>query len=118
MSSFRFLVDVNVGIAVTNSLRGGGHDVVFAGELDWCMADADLLSLAHQERRIVLTMDTDFGELVYRSQQSHAAVLLLRMPGATRHEKIGVVQEIIHHYGDQLPEHFCVYQQGRLRVRP
>jgi predicted nuclease of predicted toxin-antitoxin system len=92
MSSLRFLVDVNVGIAVAGSLGDSGHDVVFAGDLDWCMPDIDMLSVAHQEQRIILTMDTDFGELVYHSQQPHAGVLLLRMPGATRDEKIGIVR--------------------------
>ena len=65
MSSLRFLVDVNVGVAVASSLLDSGHDVVFVGDLDWRMPDIDILGLAHQEQRIILTMDTDFGELVY-----------------------------------------------------
>ena len=117
MSSFRFLVDVNVGIAVAHDLRQSGHDVTFAGDVDWRMTDADMLSLAHGEGRIILTMDTDFGELVYSSRQPHAGVLLLRMPGADREEKVRVVQEIVGRHGDQLPNRFCVYRQGRLRVR-
>jgi predicted nuclease of predicted toxin-antitoxin system len=118
MSSLRFLVDVNVGVAIVDHLRDSGHDVVFAGDLDWCMPDTNMLSVAHQEQRIILTMDTDFGELAYHSQQPHAGILLLRMPGANRNGKIRVVQEIVGRYGDQLPSHFCVYREGRLRVRP
>jgi predicted nuclease of predicted toxin-antitoxin system len=76
-----------------------------------------MLSRAHGEQRILVTMDTDFGELVYHSGQPHAGVLLLRMPGANRGEKIRVVQEIVSRYGDQLPSHFCVYREGRLRIR-
>ena len=118
MSSLRFLVDVNVGFAVADSLREGGHDVIFAGDVDWRMPDAVMLSLAHGEQRIILTMDTDFGELVYHSRQLHAGVLLLRMPGANRDEKIRVVREIVSRHGDQIANHFCVYRQGRLRIRP
>lgn len=55
MSSLRFLVDVNVGIAVADGLRGSGHDVAYAGDLDWRMPDTDMLSLAHDEQRIILT---------------------------------------------------------------
>ena len=118
MSALRFLVDVNVGLAVVRILQESGHDVMFIGDLDWCMRDLDILSLAANEQRIIVTMDVDFGELVYQSQQLHAGVLLLRMPGANRQEKVRVVQEIIRRYGDQLPSHFCVYRQGRLRIRP
>jgi predicted nuclease of predicted toxin-antitoxin system len=118
MTALRFLVDVNVGLAVADSLQNSGHDVTFAGDVDWRMPDTDMLSLAEAEQRIVLTMDTDFGELVYHSRQPHTGVLLLRVPGANREEKIRVVQEIVSRYGDQLPGHFCVYRQGRLRIRP
>ena len=62
-------------------------------------------------------MDTDLGELIYSSRQPRAGVLLLRMPGADREEKIQVVQEIAGRHGDQLSNHFCVYRQGRLRIR-
>jgi predicted nuclease of predicted toxin-antitoxin system len=118
VSSLRFLVDVNVGLAVADSLRHRGHDVVFVGELDWSMPDPGLLSLAGREKRIIVTMDTDFGELVYNSGLPHAGVLLLRMPGASRDEKVRIVQDIIDRYGEQTPEHFCVYREGKLRVRP
>ena len=118
MNSLRFLVDVNVGLSVTNSLRQHGYDVTFAGDLNWSMPDLELLSLAHREERIIVTMDTDFGELVYHSGQPHAGVLLLRMPGVTRSERVQIVQEIIDRYGEQIPGHLCVYREGNLRVRP
>jgi predicted nuclease of predicted toxin-antitoxin system len=117
MSLLRFLVAVNVGVAVAESLRKSGHDVTFAGDLDWRMPDTDMLSLAHDEQRVILTMDTDFGEPAYHSQRPHSGVLLLRMPGANRDEKVQVVQEIASRYGDELPNHFCVFRQGRLRIR-
>ena len=37
MTSFRFLVDVNVGLAVVRGLQQSGHDVTFAGDIDWRM---------------------------------------------------------------------------------
>lgn len=117
MSSLRLLVDVNAGLTIATALRDVGHDVLFAGDLDWRMSDVDILSLANREQRIILTMDTDFGEMIYGSGLAHQGILLLRMPGAGRLEKIQVVEEIIHRYGDQLPGHFCVYRQGKLRVR-
>lgn len=117
MSSLRFLVDVNAGLAIATALRDAGHDVLFVGELDWRMPDVELLSQAHREQRIVLTMDTDFGGDGLRLRTAHAGILLLRMPGAGRLEKIQIVEEIIHRYSDQLPNRFCVYRQGKLRVR-
>ena len=81
------------------------------------MHDVDILALAVREQRLVLTMDKDFGELVYHSGQAHAGVLLLRLEGARSDEKVRMVEEIFTKYGNQLPGRFSVYQNGRLRVR-
>jgi len=108
---------VNVGQAVVERLRRIGYDVVAVRELDPRMDDSDILALAVQEQRIIVTMDTDFGELVYRSEQPHRGILLLRMPGARRAEKVRVMEHILAQYADKLAGHFCVYQKGRLRVR-
>ena len=85
----RFLVDVSVGVDVTSFLREREHDVVSVREIDPRASDAHILSTAVTENRIVITMDKDFGELVHRS-----------------------VEHI-----DKLENHFCVYQNGRLRIR-
>ena len=81
------------------------------------MDDQDILALAVRERRVVLTMDKDFGELVYHSGKGHVGVLLLRMGDARRTDKVEAVRQIVLHHGDELAGHFCVYRSGRLRVR-
>jgi len=111
------LVDFNVGRAVADYLRQTDHDTAFVGDVDPRMDDVDILLWAVRERRIVVTMDTDFGELVYHSGRSHSGVLLLRLPGATRNEKVHVVRWILEHYAGDLPGHFCVFDAGRLRIR-
>lgn len=116
MSSLRFLVDANLGVAVVEALRQGGHDVAFVGELDWSMPDDEILGIARREERIILTMDTDFGELIYHSRQPHAGVLLLRMSGSSA-DKVRAVEEIVTRYGGRLPNCFAVYRAGRLRIR-
>lgn len=113
----RFLIDLNVGEAVANALRQTGHDVLYVGDDNPRVSDIDMLRLAVQEQRIIITMDTDFGELVYHSGEPHAGVLLLRMPGAGAGAKVSTVEEIVNRYGSQLPHHFSVYRNGQLRVR-
>ncbi|MFQ6057593.1 MAG: DUF5615 family PIN-like protein [Anaerolineae bacterium] len=116
-TTLRFLVDVNVGQAIVECLHRAGYDAVAVRDLDPRMDDVDILALAVRERRIIVTMDTDFGELVYHSEQPHAGVLLLRMPGARRDEKVRIMERILAQHADKLAGHFCVYQRGRLRIR-
>ena len=117
MTALRVLVDVGVGKAVEDWLRADGHDVQAVRDRDPQMDDLDILSWAVSDQRIVMTMDKDFGEIVYHSGQPHSGVLLLRMEDAPSKEKVRVVKEIVQSHADQLPGHFAVYQDGRLRVR-
>ncbi len=113
----RFLVDFNVGRAVADDLCQAGHDAVFVGDTDPRMSDADILLWAVRERRIVVTMDADFGELVYHSGHPHSGVLFLRMPGARRETKVRIVKWILEHHASDLPGRFCVFDAGTLRIR-
>lgn len=111
------LTDVGVGRAVEEWLRSAGYDLKTVRDLDPRMSDDDILRWAVREQRLVVTMDKDFGEMVYRSGQVHAGVLLLRLDDATGDEKVRVIRAIFTRQGHQLTSHFSVYQNGRLRIR-
>jgi predicted nuclease of predicted toxin-antitoxin system len=117
MTILRVLVDVSAGKAVDDWCCQNGHDVQTVRARDPKMEDIDILSWAVSEGRMVVTMDKDFGELVYHSGQPHAGILLLRLEAASSSERVAVVEEIVKTHGDQLPGSFAVYQNGRLRIR-
>jgi len=113
----RFFVDVGVGKSVEQSLHEEGHDVKAVRDVDPCMKDEEIIRMAAWEKRIVITMDKDFGELVYHSSMRHCGVLLLRMEDAVAAKKAQIVQHILANYGDQLKNSFCVFQNNKLRIK-
>ena len=112
-----FLVDAGVGRKVEQWLAASGHNVKAVRAIDPRMTDNAILQMAVDESRIVITMDKDFGEMVYRAGQAHAGVLLLRLDEAASEEKVHVVAQIIQSHGEKLEGRFSVYQSGRLRIR-
>ena len=116
-SPLRFLVDHNVGRGVAQFLVERVHDAIFVGNVDLHMPDRDILDWALRDRRIILTQDHDFGALIHHSGESHAGILLLRMGHARREERIAVMRWILKEHAADLPGCFCVYANGRLRVR-
>jgi predicted nuclease of predicted toxin-antitoxin system len=113
----RFFVDAGVGRSVEQSLHEEGHDVKAVRDVDPCMKDEEIIRMAAWEKRIVITMDKDFGELVYHSSMRHCGVLLLRMEDAAAAKKVQIVQHILANYGDQLTDSFCVFQNNKLRIK-
>lgn len=81
------------------------------------MSDIDILKIAASEERMIITMDKDFGELVYHSSMDHKGIILLRLEDATGSEKLEVMKMIISKYRDKIKNHFCVYQKDKFRVR-
>jgi predicted nuclease of predicted toxin-antitoxin system len=60
----RFLIDRCAGTQIVEWLRSQGHDVVEARERGDDPGDLILLEWAAEESRILITIDTDFGQLI------------------------------------------------------
>jgi len=60
-----FLADESCDFAVVRSLRSAGYDVVAIAEIAPRTQDPEVIDLAVQQRRVLLTEDKDFGQLVY-----------------------------------------------------
>jgi predicted nuclease of predicted toxin-antitoxin system len=113
----KFLVDVGVGRKVEVWLLRNGYDIKAVRDINPKMKDDKILRLAVFEKRMVITMDKDFGELVYNSGLPHSGVLLLRLEGAKSDEKVKTMEKILKEYSDKLLNNFCVFEHGRLRIR-
>lgn len=116
-SELKFLVDVGVSKQVEEYLQEQGYDTKTVRAIDSRMFDNEIIRLATSEGRMVITMDKDFGELVYHSAMKHCGVLLLRLEDATGSAKLKVVSDILRNHSDKMKEHFCVFQKNKFRVR-
>ncbi len=119
MNSFelKFLVDVGVGKGIERYLWEEGYDTKAVRDIDFCMEDEEIIRTAVTENRMVITMDKDFGELVYHSSMEHSGVLLLRLEDATGTEKLQVVKHIMKNYSDRIKNCFCVFQNDKFRIK-
>ena len=113
----KFVLDVGVGNKVWQYLTTNGYDAKLITAINPSMSDSDILFIAESESRMVITMDKDFGELVYHSGKVHKGVLLLRLEDAMGEEKAAVMQFILDNFKDEIEGKFCVFKNGRLRIR-
>ena len=113
----RFIVDMGVSKKVEDWLSKNDYDIKAIRDINPRMRDIDVLRLAVTEKRMVITMDKDFGELVFNSGLNHYGVLLLRLEDANSDKKVKTIQEILEKHEDKLQNNFCVYQNEKLRIR-
>ena len=74
-----FLVDECCGPIVARWLRDEGYDARRVADSDAGMADRDVLEMARNENRVLVTTDKDFGARVFEHGESHRGVILLRL---------------------------------------
>ncbi|MFC1869108.1 DUF5615 family PIN-like protein [Thermodesulfobacteriota bacterium] len=96
----RFLLDVNVGGSLTKWLTDQGHDVVEVRHKDPRMTDEDILSWADSERRIIITTDNDFEEMIWRQGRHHYGVL--RFENLPQSERKALLFEALNKYSRDL----------------
>jgi len=116
-SDLKFLVDVGVGKKVEDFLYKSGYDILSVRKINPRMSDSKIIGIAAKDNRIIITMDKDFGELVYNSVLIHKGILLLRTENCSGDKKVKILSEILINYSSELEENFCVFSKDRLRIR-
>jgi len=112
----RFLADESCDFAVVRALRAAGHDVVAVAEIARGAKDPEVIRLARDEGRVLLTEDKDFGQLVHAGGQAGIGVVFLRFPAPVRAHAPTAVLELVSNFRDRLPTSFVVLEPGRARI--
>jgi predicted nuclease of predicted toxin-antitoxin system len=71
---------MGVSITAVHALRRTGHDITHLEEL--CLrtlADIEIVKLAREERRVVLTFDLDFADIVAATNEPFPSVIIFRL---------------------------------------
>ena len=79
------------------------------------ISDAEVLRRAHEEERILITNDKDFGEKVYRGGNPHSGIVLLRLDNERSQNKIAVLDCLLEEYADHLSGCFVVATAEQVR---
>ena len=111
----RFLIDRCAGHRLAVGLRQHGHDVVEATQLGPDPGDRSLLEQALREQRVLVTIDTDFGQLVFQEGLPHGG--LLRLPDVPPDRRIQLTLDVVARHGEALESGAIVTVRGdRIRV--
>lgn len=113
----KFLLDVCASSRRLNStLTRLGHDVISALEINPTATDEELLALATEEQRIIITEDKDFGELVFVRKLPHPCII--RFVDMPVEEKAAAMMELLQdHVDDLTADALIVVTRSRIRIR-
>lgn len=111
----KFLIDRCAGRRLADWLCAQGHDVVESRVRGPDPGDRALLQWAASEERILVTIDTDFGELVFAGRAPHCGVV--RLPDVPAMERIELMMQVLERHGRALAGAMIItVRGGRIRV--
>ena len=113
----RILADENVARDIVTWLRTGGHDVLYAAEVQPGAADSSWTARALQEQRVILTSDKDFGDLVFRDGLTTHAVILIRLDDLPVVEILARLKDVWSVVEANPSGRFIVITEKKVRVR-
>jgi predicted nuclease of predicted toxin-antitoxin system len=113
----RFLADENFPRTSAQLLRSEGFDVVRIQEIAPAEEDQGVLSIAVEMERILLTLDRDFGELIFHKKlKPPPAVLFFRFDPAYPAEPFEILSEVLNEF-DVIGNFTTITRRG-VRQRP
>jgi predicted nuclease of predicted toxin-antitoxin system len=113
----KVLLDTCVWGGAKAELVSLGYDVIWCGEWSEDPGDDEILTFAHREGRVLVTLDKDFGELAVVRKQPHSGVV--RLVGFRAREQASARHGVLTSHGDELSRGaIATASGGQLRLRP
>jgi predicted nuclease of predicted toxin-antitoxin system len=113
----KFLLGESCDAAVAVALKEAGYDVLMVAHVSPGISDEEVITLALEQRRILLTEDKDFGQLVYASGKEACGVMLFRFPSFEREDMAKRAVELVSAEKESLQTSFVVLEPDKVRIR-
>jgi predicted nuclease of predicted toxin-antitoxin system len=74
----QLIADENIPKETLGILKKQGVDIISVTDFAFGLSDEEILDLARKNRKIIVTFDKDFGQLIFKENMKTNGLLLLR----------------------------------------
>ncbi len=114
-----FKVDENLPVDTADLLRQAGYDAatVFEQRLEGS-PDSSLASACQKEGRVLVTLDTDFADILAYPPAQFPGLIVLRLQRQDKPHILAVIKRLIPLLSSEPLEHLLwIVEENRIRVR-
>lgn len=116
----KFLLDMGISGRAGNWLQDQGYDIVHLSDVGlFDLPDADIITKAIKEDKIILTADMDFGHILAFSKSDTVSVIQFRLSDFTPAALIEKLQLVLEKFSTQMQagHHIITVEDNKVRVR-
>ncbi len=114
----KFLANENIPLATIFRLRKEGFDIASIGLDATSITDREVIRIAGDENRTIITFDRDYGELIYKHGfRPPAGVIYLRMQNYQPEEPAELLLKLLNNPNIEFAGLFTVADERSIRQR-
>ena len=115
----KFKIDENLPVEVRDELRAAGHDVLtVADEQLGGSPDSDIASVCRSEDRVLVTLDTDFGNILAYPPEQFPGIMVIRADDQSKSAILTLFSAIAGALRSEPISHkLWIVEHNRIRVR-
>ena len=114
----KFLANENIPLATILCLRKEGVDIASVGLDAPSITDREVMQIAVDESRTIITFDRDYGELIYKyGFRPTAGVIYLRMQNYQPEEPAELILKLLNNPNLEFTGFFTVADEKSVRQR-
>ena len=100
---------------MVNALRGKGIDIIPIKELTSGISDEAVLEVANKQNRVLITFDSDFGELIFRQKLKARGVILLKFSPKSTQQVIDTTLNVLKTQAT-IDGYFLIVKEKKIRI--
>lgn len=100
---------------MVNALKSEGIDIVPIKGPPSGLSDETVLEMANKQNRILITFDSDFGELIFRQKLKARGVILLKFAPKSTQQVVDTTLNVLKTQA-KIEGHFLIVKEKKIRV--
>lgn len=114
-----FKIDENMPVEVAELLKQAGHDAITVSEQNLIgISDTNLAVLCQKEKRIIITLDTDFTDIRTYPPSNFPGIIVMRLNRQDKPHILEVFGRVIRLFSQEpIDQHLWIIEEHRLRIR-
>lgn len=113
------LADENIPLQSVHLIRNNGYNIISIMENSPGITDNEVLMRANKEKRILLTFDRDYGEIIYKKKSPlPAGLIYFRFVPVTPEHTAKIFFSLVEVSNIILQGKFTIVEKNKVRQRP
>ena len=115
----KFKIDENLPVEIASLLEGDGHDAITVFQQQLCgVPDAHIFEVCQREKRVLLTLDTDFADIKMYPPKELFGIVVFRLKKQDKPYVLSIARHLLKVLPNEpLEQLLWIVEDSRIRIR-